>query len=1314
MRRVLRFLKSFWLLSFVLWLAAVALCVWWIPRLGAGPQRLAIAVALITALWLLAIVLRKYRKVRAERDLEELVQLEVNREAASAASQASDYEVLRERLKSALGMLKARGGRGGTLSELPWYLVVGHSASGKTSLLTRSGLNTGAGLGAESGTQYCDWYFGSDAVLIDTAGRYVAEEQPAHEFANFLRLLARRRRRTPINGLVVVIDLPELLRASREDNHAQAQQLIERINEYHKALGSAPPVYLCFSKADLLPGFVEAFQGLDAEARQRPWGMTFPVADIRGKGLGESFARRFAPMVEALRAHVDRQVVDEGRNTSSTLLRFPEYVAEIHGRLGDFLEPFDLRHNPDTAPLTRGLYFTSALQQGEGLEAILDVQTSNTFALKEDSIAPVASRARGERSYFIQGLFRDVLIADRNLVQHYSRNGRRQGSNLWMVGLAGIVGIGVLGLLGHAWWTNYKATEQLDAQLDSADEASDSERLTMLNDQLAQLESQQLEGWAAWQSMGLGIEDDLHPAVEQVWMDTMRRQVLIPLGRDLGRRLAEVGELADSLGLDNQIETAGAEDDTGGGGVIADAMGEGNNIVEESGDRLRDRLTSRPSLGSVPRSPGELAGRVRGELDYRVRGSANDAFWGARQQGRDALRNRARDAWRNGLSDEEIADSAFTHAGPAFTDAALSRLEPDQVADLIDAYDVLKLYLILSDPESHPDQGEAVHNALPLAWQQLAARDRRVPGGDALIADGVARYSDYLAAGKAPAIERDDQLVAQARADLKSFLVNQSPADREYLRLRLLAEQQFPPLTLNDILPESSQSVIYAGEAVPAFFTHRVWDEFVRPELAKTLASDIEVERDWVLEGDSSLDEVQGKAEFARHVLGRYKSDYIQAWERFLADVGIRRFDDLAASRTHLTQLSDYQRSPLKILLQVVNDNTRWDSPEAKQRQAERAAAEGESSDAESEGFWKGTLDWVSGGETADKVALLTDMPPIHDGLLAYHFEPVGNLFSTESGAEGDSNHMDEYLLLLRQLKARLDSLERGDLGKRTKQLMEDVIAGNPNEISAARDYVAANIDTSRDELVQSVQRLFRDPVEFSVGSLDGPIAEQLAAAWGDQIAAPWRSMVSGRYPVSDSSNEASVRDLRRFVDPQSGLLVTFDEQEVGNLDEAGGDGEPLVDPSITATIAEGTNVGRVLESLADVENGFEIMVEPASNFTSIELTLDGQQQRYRNGPQSWQRFTWPGDERQAGARLEVVTYGGQRVTVFDYPSRWGLLKLIDSADITNLDAVRQRFTWYTSMGPVSLTVRNFGGVKLTDLEQVRRLRMPTPTSGAG
>lgn len=463
-----------------------------------------------------------------------------------------------------------------------------------------------------------------------------------------------------------------------------------------------------------------------------------------------------------------------------------------------------------------------------------------------------------------------------------------------------------------------------------------------------------------------------------------------------------------------------------------------------------------------------------------------------------------------------------------------------------------------------------------------------------------------------------------------------------------------------------------------------------------------------------------------RPVLRRYKRDYLFAWERFLSSVGIRHFEGLDVSRQQLTRLSDYQRSPIKLVLQAVDANTRWDNPSVAQRLPAAseidavgaldgagdsvAKASSESGDVDSPGVWRRTVDWVSqdGSDTVQGALDATDLLRVHDGVLASYFSPVGKLFDSDPADGNDASQMDRYLLLLRQLKVRLDSIQRGDPGRRTKQLVQEVIDDRPNEVSALRNYVSANIDTSQDELVQALLRLFRDPVTFSVDSLNGPIARYLAAAWGDQIATPWNSMVRGRYPVSDSANETSVHDLRLFVDPETGLLTQFQQTEVGNLAEAMQGEEPLVDPRITETIAGGTQVGDVLASLGDVENGFEIMIQPAPNLTSISLTIDGQEQVYRNGQQTWQRFTWPGEPRRAGAKLDVVTYSGMHVNVFDFPSRWGLLRMIDSADVTNLDGVRQRFTWYTGAGPVSFVARNFGGVKLTDLKRVRQLQVPT------
>jgi len=148
----------------------------------------------------------------------------------------------------------------------------------------------------------------------------------------------------------------------------------------------------------------------------------------------------------------------------------------------------------------------------------------------------------------------------------------------------------------------------------------------------------------------------------------------------------------------------------------------------------------------------------------------------------------------------------------------------------------------------------------------------------------------------------------------------------------------------------------------------------------------------------------------------------------------------------------------------------------------------------------------------------------------------------------------------------------------------------------------------------------------------------------------------------------------------------------------------PLVNPSMVNSIDKASSLGQVIASLSDRDNGFEIMLEPAASLTDIIFTLDGQEQHYRNGRTSWNRFAWPGSNNTPGARLDVVTLEGQRITVFDYPGRWGLLKMNDSARVSDLDTIQQRFTWQSAAGPVSLVVRNYGGVKMTDLAQVKAL----------
>ncbi|WP_163004654.1 type VI secretion protein IcmF/TssM N-terminal domain-containing protein, partial [Pseudomonas viridiflava] len=113
----------------------------------------------------------------------------------------------------------------------------------------------------QSGTQHCDWYFSPEAVMIDTAGRYLRDDQSASEFAGFLRMTKKQRSKAAVNGLVLVVSLPELLASSASERNDLAARLVSRIEECTECLDANPPIYLMLSKTDQLPGFSQAFEG---------------------------------------------------------------------------------------------------------------------------------------------------------------------------------------------------------------------------------------------------------------------------------------------------------------------------------------------------------------------------------------------------------------------------------------------------------------------------------------------------------------------------------------------------------------------------------------------------------------------------------------------------------------------------------------------------------------------------------------------------------------------------------------------------------------------------------------------------------------------------------------------------------------------------------------------------------------------------------------------------------------------------------------------------------------------------------------------
>ena len=111
-----------------------------------------------------------------------------------------------------------------------------------------------------SGTRNCDWWFFEQAVLIDTAGRYairVDEEKDKEEWQKFLSLLAKYRKKEPLNGLIVTVSADSLNDRNAENLERYGRDIRKRVDELTRVLGAKFPVYVMVTKCDLIQGMTQ-------------------------------------------------------------------------------------------------------------------------------------------------------------------------------------------------------------------------------------------------------------------------------------------------------------------------------------------------------------------------------------------------------------------------------------------------------------------------------------------------------------------------------------------------------------------------------------------------------------------------------------------------------------------------------------------------------------------------------------------------------------------------------------------------------------------------------------------------------------------------------------------------------------------------------------------------------------------------------------------------------------------------------------------------------------------------------------------------
>ena len=291
-------------------------------------------------------------------------------------SQGSDeIDVLAREAESRLQASQL--GRGASLRKLPVILLMGPAGSGKTNAVSDSGLDPEllAGeviqAGALTPTRSANFWFTRQMLFVEAGGAVTAQPD---RWVRLVRRLAPAQLMSVLGGqgqaprgVVVCVSCEDFMKAGGAEALAGlANQLQTRLREAAQVLGNSFPVYVLFTKIDLLRFFGEYAGGFNAEESAQVLGTTLAAQPATRSGVyAEEETKRLTALFDNLylslsdrRPELLRQEYDASKLPA--IYEFPREFRKLRHTLVQFLvdlcRPSQLR----AGPFLRGFYFAGA------------------------------------------------------------------------------------------------------------------------------------------------------------------------------------------------------------------------------------------------------------------------------------------------------------------------------------------------------------------------------------------------------------------------------------------------------------------------------------------------------------------------------------------------------------------------------------------------------------------------------------------------------------------------------------------------------------------------------------------------------------------------------------------------------------------------------------------------------------------------------------------------------------------------------------------------------------------------------------------
>ena len=1168
-------------------LIAVLSIIWFAGRivgLDTTDKKL-IAMAAVTAVFIVFIFIRwLWTKRSGDKLASEL--------ASHNAGSSAELDEIKEKMQEALSSLKAShlgaGYRGNTaLYALPWYMIIGPSATGKSTLFANSGLHFPYSNSNElhiqgfGGTRNCDWWFSDQAILIDTAGRYTTEQSENKEWLSFLSLLKKYRPKLPINGVMVAISVADVLTSDSEEIRQHVKLVRERIEELITQLGVIFPVYITFTKTDLISGFEPFFNDLTEKEREQVFGAyLLDISEDQQNDPAEMFEVRMEELYQRLcEQRLSKVARERNEHRKQLILDFPNQFKSASTKLTEFVNLLFKANPYQEVPWFAGVYFTSGTQEGTPIERI-------TNGVRDQFGAVVVEQQQESitQSYFINRVFNDVIFKLQDLTRG---NRKKRLVGRWLKGLtvtSGLASIAaVTALLITSYTSNQLLLNQGEARVKAIVEANvnkakDEQKLAATLDLFEHYQSlNNYEEQLPWYFIfGIYEGDETLTSVSQVLFNQLNQLITLPAEK---QTLAQLKEFEAIWSADDADARAASRQ------AYYDAL------------KLHLMLSAHPEHKDDEFAKQQLLSFISQHFNIEI---------------------------------DAQADSPIT----------------SQLNDLVDLY----LANISTDLEN---PGEI------LFWQN------------------------------------NETAVLNARNSLNT----QPEAEPLYQQIISSFAERKKAIQLKQFMAAKNRDVLKSNFSIPYVYTNAGWQEYVYPEIKRI--SRLVFSGDWVMgtsneSGQNAVDEAQADA-LAKAMRSYYFKDYGNTWFAFLNSIKVPTFRDLNDASINFARLSSTD-GPLIDLMTLVNDNiVVADKPSAVSANNDKIAT-----------ILSGATDTaakkVAKGKLAKQVAERPDfsqVSTVRAPELETRFADLRR-FSQHDEDKQMSDYMSQYISSLSSIHSDIKAMAASNEDDAQAMVfVQDLLSGNSQDNALQSSWIIIESQTRAldPETKDTLDVLFKAPLQSGIASIMAKARSQLNEEWENQVYTMYSNSIAGKYPFNLTGPDAAIADVSEFLNSETGVLWNFINSQLkpfmkvrrGVWEEKQWNGVGI---GFNQELLDGlTKANKVTRSLflngSDAAGfNFQMMPVPQKGIRETYLGFSEQGYRYRNEPEEWRNFSWPG----RGAAEKAILYGldnaGRRVTI-EQDGPWALLKVLNEANVKWIKGTEFLATWeLVDKSEQSLTVQ--------------------------